>query len=693
MSGSQESLPFEELRDLATTRVEAPDDEARYTMRISRLTIDKLGIKLYDRVSAVLAELIANAYDADAEEVTVTLPWGRFLTATTADTEPVNFEIVISDDGHGMTKKEVNRHYLAVGSDRRIRTQSDRSFKKERRVMGRKGIGKLAPFGICQTVEVISVGGIEAKETDEGWPVAHLILRLPKMLYDTDKDYHPDPGPLDGTRSKDKGTKVILRDFARKRVPAGADLNRQLAARFGLQRDDWKVTVVNSLDPNDSFVLGELAVDFLPGTKIDVADVPVPYEDKHLPVSGWVAYSKQPYKDEAMAGVRIFARGKLVAQTRDFGIGAGFTGEFKLRSYLVGHINAEWLDEREDLVRSDRQDIIWSSDLGEALRKWGQKLIKDLASRGQDSLRQRVWDEFLTASELDAKLEEVAPQDKEFRDSVRQAAKLLVDNKDREAINDPDHVERVVKLAFSLGPHRSLLDALHDAADGSETTLDAVVELFEKARIAEMYSLGQVASERIGALSRLELLVADAATLEGPLQELIEQAPWLLAPEWTPLGMNESLKRVRSSFEAWYKKKHGREIVTSAINRERKEPDFVMLHDAGALWIVEIKRLNYSLTDPEYLRAVNYLDDLEMFLEENPQIGGQFPLRRLTLVVDRIDNLNSTSRSSLQTDPRIDRRTWHELLDSTKRAHKDFLTRVEEIRVGPRTEDPAMIDE
>lgn len=36
------------------------DADSRYTMTISRLTIDKLGIKLYDKVSAVLAEFIAN---------------------------------------------------------------------------------------------------------------------------------------------------------------------------------------------------------------------------------------------------------------------------------------------------------------------------------------------------------------------------------------------------------------------------------------------------------------------------------------------------------------------------------------------------------------------------------------------------------------------------------------------------------
>src|SRR5688572_4074203 len=34
----------------------------KYRMRISRLTIDQLGIRMYDRVAAVLAELVANAY-------------------------------------------------------------------------------------------------------------------------------------------------------------------------------------------------------------------------------------------------------------------------------------------------------------------------------------------------------------------------------------------------------------------------------------------------------------------------------------------------------------------------------------------------------------------------------------------------------------------------------------------------------
>jgi hypothetical protein len=40
----------------------------KYVMTISRLTIDKLGVKLYDRMSAVIAELVSNGYDANATQ-------------------------------------------------------------------------------------------------------------------------------------------------------------------------------------------------------------------------------------------------------------------------------------------------------------------------------------------------------------------------------------------------------------------------------------------------------------------------------------------------------------------------------------------------------------------------------------------------------------------------------------------------
>ncbi|MFH8219848.1 ATP-binding protein [Streptomyces sp. NPDC018034] len=656
-----------------------PSDEP-YTMRISRLTVDKLGIKMYDRVSAVLAEVIANAYDADAESVKVYLPWGVFLAAKAGGTPVGPYEISITDDGHGMTAAEVNSHYLTVGSDRRKRFGKDSSRDKNRPVMGRKGIGKLAPFGICETVEVITAGG---DKTDKGYEVAHLVLSLNDILDDTHNVYHPTPGPLNGTWAPDHGTTIRLRDFRRKRVPSGTELHRQLSARFGIKRADWNVQLHNTEETlfPESLHLGELDIEILEETKMIIDDRCVETEGgEKLPISGWLAYTRKPYKDEAMAGIRIFSRGKIVSQTRDFGIPSGFHGEYSIRSYLVGEIHAEWLDESDDLIRSDRQDIIWSSEAGDALKRWGQAVIRELAKRGKTALSRQTWQDFEETSKISERLELEAPGDKEYQESVKQAARLLVSDRDRESMSNPEHTEKVFELSKVIGPHKTLLETLHQVAEVSESPLDIVLGLFQKARIAEMYSLGQVASERIEVVNRLTSLINDGTTLEQPLQELLEQAPWLLAPEWTPLGMNESLERVRKSFEAWYFKKEGVALVTTAINRHRREPDFVMLHDSGTLWIVEIKRMNYHLTDAEYLRAVNYLTDLDTFLNLNPTLGQQFPVRKLTFIADHTDKLGSVSISSMQNDHRIDIRGWHELLDDTQRAHRDFLSRVEAVR-------------
>ncbi|MGW4354059.1 ATP-binding protein [Nocardia sp. NPDC004582] len=669
--------------------VAAQDREDRkYTMRISRLAIDKLGIRLYDRVSAVLAELIANSYDADATEVEVVLPWGAMLAGTIRAADEPAYEIVVSDNGHGMTAAEVNEHYLLVGSDRRVRTGSDLSRERRRPVMGRKGIGKLAAFGICRTIEVITAGSRDADRTPLGWTVSHIVMDLDDMLGDTESDYFPRPGALDGTVTATRGTTIILRNFFRKRVNSGTELNRQLAARFGIERQDWRVEVRNAIG-RESFVLSRLPIDVMEETRIDVSRVPVRFGRQYLPVTGWIAYSKQPYRDEAMAGVRIYARGKIVAQTRDFGISSGFTGEFKLRSYLVGAIEVDWLDDDDDLVRSDRQDIIWNSPRGEALAQWGQALIKEIGRLGEKSVRRRVWEEFVERSRIHETLDAIAPGDRLFRDSVLDAARILVAHKDRAALDDPAHLENMLRLALSLGPQRSLLDTLKEIAEDADPELDVVVALFERARVAEIYSLGQIASERVAVVDRLRSLIDDRRSLERPFQELIESAPWLLAPEWTPLGMNESLKRVRASFERWYAQKFGTPLVTTSIGSEKREPDFVLLHDSGELWIVEIKRMDYHLTDEEYNRAVNYLYELDHFLDENPRIGAQFPRRRLTFIVDHIDRLGPASLSSLVSDQRVDRRTWRELLDATLRAHRDFLERVYAMRVSePGAEEP-----
>lgn len=653
---------------------------AKYTMTISRMTIDKLGIKLYDKVSAVLAELIANCYDADAEHVTVSGPLGKFLAAKPGgELRDQGYEIVVEDDGHGMTEDEVNAHYLKVGIDRRTRPEGGNSREKQRPVMGRKGIGKLAPFGICREMEVVTAAG--PKGASE-FPVANFILRYEEIATEEHTEYHPMPGPLDGKTTSKRGTRVILRQFDHRKVPSADVLHRQLAARFGLARGDWGVSVADATKETSGFELegGELPIAVLDGTRIEVDDRPVELESGgELVVRGWVAYAKEAYKDEVMAGVRIYARGKIVSQTRDFNIPSGFTGEYKLRSYLVGYIEADWIDdEEEDLIRSDRQDIIWNSERGEAFQRWGQELLRELAGKAETSVRTRIWDEFLEVSAIQDRAKRAFPNQREFQQRVQDIAKLAIRGASRDSLRDGEYIGRVVDFAISVAPHRALLDNLREVASDQSKTLDTVVALFAKVRLAEIYSLGQVARERIASVKQLQGLI-NTATTERPLQELIEEAPWIIHPDWTPIIADRPLAEFRSRFEDWYRKNKGRDISTTTIGRPTKEPDFIFISDNRRMEIVEIKKPDWSFTDAEFDRAYGYLDSVRGFRAANQEIAAAFDEPRLLVVCDHIGCKNPAYLDHVDRDEDVQHRTWQTILHRTRQAHSDFLEVVDDL--------------
>jgi hypothetical protein len=142
------------------------------------------------------------------------------------------------------------------------------------------------------------------------------------------------------------------------------------------------------------------------------------HDDMVYAVTGWMGYSKMPYRDDLMAGVRIYCRGKIEAQTHIFNLKAGFTGEYDVRSYLVGELNADWLDEAEDLIRTDRQDIFWSSPIAKAFEEWGQKAVKAIGTLTREPMRKATWNIFRVATHIEAKVAEEYPG--EHQEAIRE---------------------------------------------------------------------------------------------------------------------------------------------------------------------------------------------------------------------------------------------------------------------------------
>src|SRR5205823_2421551 len=110
-------------------------------------------------------------------------------------------EIIVRDDGRGMSFEECNSLYLSVGRNRRAAGEewtTPYNDLKPRKVQGRKGIGKLAGFGIADRIAIRTV---------QDKQVSHFALDFTALTrspnFADEQGYSPEPLPDDG-ESKDE---------------------------------------------------------------------------------------------------------------------------------------------------------------------------------------------------------------------------------------------------------------------------------------------------------------------------------------------------------------------------------------------------------------------------------------------------------------------------------------------------------
>jgi signal transduction histidine kinase len=103
------------------------------------------GDELISSESVAVAELVKNAYDADAASVLV-----RFAGPLKAGAGSVE----VIDDGHGMSLETIRTTWMEPGTLNRRR--NTRSQERGRRVLGEKGIGRFAASRLAERLEVIT---------------------------------------------------------------------------------------------------------------------------------------------------------------------------------------------------------------------------------------------------------------------------------------------------------------------------------------------------------------------------------------------------------------------------------------------------------------------------------------------------------------------------------------------------------
>ena len=327
-------------------------------LRFDPRTIEHLGIKMYSRLPYALAELVANAYDAGAENVIIDLQ----------DTNPDDKKIVISDDGDGMTYDEVQEKFLVIG--RKRRDSDDSRENKGRKITGKKGVGKLALFGIGKTIQIITTVFGEENKTS-------FVMNWDDIIQETTGAYYPSSSLENKDNKEEHGTTIVLSNLSRATPFEHNSTAISLSKLFNCFDKSFKVTILHNGDSPISLTreLKYLGVDT--EFEWDVSDIISSVESDYVykdEIRGHIISSKKPMKPD-LRGITLYVNGRLANVPGYFGLSeAGHTF-----SYLSGWIDADYLDEFDkDLISTDRQSLSWDLPEAEELQAFLQHIVRFL---------------------------------------------------------------------------------------------------------------------------------------------------------------------------------------------------------------------------------------------------------------------------------------------------------------------------
>lgn len=402
------------------------------SLKFDPKTIEHLGVKMYSTLPPALAELISNSYDADAGEVSI-----EFLEQNGS---PI--AITIQDNGTGMSQTDIQEKFLVIGRDRRAADGDKPSLQYARLPTGKKGLGKLALFGLAKEVTVDTVKDGLRNRFKLDWD---------DLLASSDV-YNPKVDIVDEKTDRTSGTIIQLSDLKRKSpfdLEAIADsLSRIFIVdnkfQIKLKDSNGKEVVVSNerrySNIEQQFTWGQsdlVREDHAYFGKIEVhlitATTPIP------PSSG-------------LRGIALFSRGKLVNAPEYF----SDSTSSHFYQYLTGWIKADFIDLLdEDVISTNRQAVNWEHPEMAEFRAYLSTMITEA---GQDWRRKR-------ANKKDEDVKHVTGIDTQrwfstlpdgVRDSVESIVKSMGSNEEVSETFAP-----VVQALYKIVPEYPLLHWRH----------------------------------------------------------------------------------------------------------------------------------------------------------------------------------------------------------------------------------------
>ena len=562
----------------------------KFQMSINLQVLNHLGLNLYSNTSAVLSEVVANAWDADATEVNIQIDGNN---------------ITITDNGNGMNLSDINNKYLTVGYQKR--SESGESPVFHRAVMGRKGIGKLSLFSIANIVEVYSKKGGELN----GFKIDTNSLKEAIKNNDT---YYPVELTANDIEFNGNGTKIVLSDLKKKRTATLAThLRQRLARRFAVigTKNNFKVSINGeeiSISDRNYLSKAQCVWMFLPENGADdyredlksqtksekiklIKELPstVTVGENSYRITGWIATCSEPKElddDENLNRIVIMVRGKMAKE--DIFSEIGTTALYS--KYVFGELSADFLDldDEADITTSSRQDFFEDDERYIVLKEF---VKKSLSSVRND------WEEIRSTSGVDEACKYVVVSDwyNELKGDDKKSAKKLF-GKINQLTVEKDEKKELFKHGVLAFESFKLKNELSQLEKIDAENIAAFIEVAGRLDNIEATMYYQIVQERLAVIQKMQDVVSDGS-LEKVIQEHLSKNLWLLDPSW---DRGTELPIVEQAFKTQFK------TIDAGLSQEELDArlDIRYRKASNEHLIIELKKGNRMVKSQEITAQV-----------------------------------------------------------------------------------------
>lgn len=685
-------------------------DTTPLKFKVSPHVVEDLGVNLYTTLSRVLVEYVANAHDADANECIVSMDDKRLQAEmeklreayeaelAVADgkaaplalgkrTLPESCSIVIEDDGDGMNRNELQENFLLIGRRRRSESGTARTPGK-RVLMGRKGLGKLAGFGVAHRIEVVS------RKAGEPHAVK-IVLSFPDLVAkrQTDEVSVPFEIVADGGGIRKKGTRIVLSRIVYDSVRSGSDTAREvLGEHFSIvKREQFRISVdgIPVIPKEGPFFLA------YPPLK--------PENDRKL-ASGSISVGGASYPFQyrirftepgsplpgARRGVRVYAHNRLASAPELLDLNTGVHG-FQYISYMDGVVVADFIDDQDtDYIATDRQSLRWETPLLAPLRRFLSDKMKEAltlrASKGEASAKKKAESDAFTKKTI----EKAALPTHRRKTAFRIAAALLQSK--AENTKDSFYRKSLPLLVSGLG-QGEILTAMSALAQEDLPDFRELIKTVTRLTAQEFDEFMTFIQGRIDAMEALKKIYRDVdfrkSKNEKQLHLLLKKNPWLIDPTFVQFLTSDEPEadlhhRLAKELQVWefVPKKYSPDAPDERREfGQNKRPDLVFLLGNKGLRrivIIELKAPNTPLHFDHLTQLKGYISRAEDWLKEQGEDPASIAVEGL-LIGTKAKPTSTAEKARLLRDEirKNPRAQWKvcdvgEILERTKQAHLEL---------------------